>query len=270
VTSRNSPAPVLCLDIGNTHVHHGILNGGNARTTGEISSRALREGDTAPAAVLIETALREHGAAGLAFCSVVPRATERLRAVLARFPALPVHHLRHDNCPGLGINYPAPSEIGQDRLANCIGAQVVASAPAIILDMGTAVTFDILSSEGYEGGIIAPGLGVMTNYLHEQTALLPALDPAGLLGATGVGKSTVEAMRIGCAVGFAGMLDALLEMLLAEMGKVRAGTPALLATGGSAGALPATWGARLRWIPELTLIGLEEAFRRATGGKSAA
>jgi type III pantothenate kinase len=174
---------------------------------------------------------------------------------------LPVWHLRHDACPGLGIHYPRPAEIGPDRLANCIGAQVLHGAPAVVIDMGTAVTFDILTSAGYEGGIIAPGLGVMTRYLHEQTALLPALDPDDLLVSTGIGKSTLDAMRLGCAVGCAGMSDALLTSVLQQPVWGTA-APAILATGGTAGALPKSWATRIQWKPELTLLGLEEVFLR--------
>jgi type III pantothenate kinase len=205
------------------------------------------------------------GRGGVSFCSVVPDATERLRPVLAA-AACPVWHLRHDACPGLGIHYPRPEEIGQDRLANCIGAQVLHGAPAIVIDMGTAVTFDILTENGYEGGIIAPGLGIMTRYLHEQTALLPALDPADLLVSTSIGKSTLDAMRLGCAVGFSGMIAALLNTVLGELDAWGVPDPAIFATGGPAGALPRVWRHRIRWEPDITLRGLEAAFLRGTIG----
>jgi type III pantothenate kinase len=162
----------------------------------------------------------------------------------------------------LGINYPRPEEIGQDRLANCIGAQVSYGAPAVIIDMGTAVTFDILTEKGYEGGIIAPGLGIMTRYLHEQTALLPALDPADLMISSGIGKSTLDAMRLGCAVGFSGMIDALLKTVLAQLEKWDVRNPSIIATGGTAGVLPKAWEASIRWEPDITLRGLEGVFLR--------
>ena len=80
--------------------------------------------------------------------------------------------------------------------------------------MGTAVTFDIISSKGYEGGIIAPGLAVMTHYLHEQTALLPELKPEDLVHIEdAIGKSTVDAMKLGVAVGFSGMIQSILNKI---------------------------------------------------------
>ena len=129
--------------------------------------------------------------------------------------------------------------------------------------MGTATTLDVLTRRGYAGGIIAPGLGVMTGYLHARTALLPELDPAGLLGGPIVGKSTVDAMRAGCAIGFAGMVAALLESVSGEIRRQGEGEPTVLATGGAAPFLPAAWAGRIRHEPHLTLLGLAESFRRA-------
>jgi type III pantothenate kinase len=255
---------ILCIDIGNTHAHYGVLCGGHALATGETPTREV-DSAVSGAPALIARFRRETGLDGVSFCSVVPAATERLLAVLAA-SGLPVWHLRHDARPGLELNYPRPDEIGPDRLANCIGAQEITGAPAVVMDMGTAVTFDILTVRGYEGGVIAPGLGVMTRYLHEQTALLPALDPGDLLVSTGVGKSTLDAMRLGCAVGFAGMMESLLRTVLAQMEAWGAAAPALLATGGTAGALPRSWAGRVRWEPELTLRGLEAVFLRGAPG----
>lgn len=252
---------LLCLDIGNTHTHYGLLEDTAVLAEGQVKTATLDESAEGLPAVF--AALRRDGSGfdGVSFCSVVPAATERLRPLLEAL-GVPVWHLRHDSAPGLGIAYPKPAEIGQDRLANCLGAQARFGAPAVVIDMGTAVTFDILTDRGYEGGVIAPGIGVMTRYLHEQTALLPALDPADLMVSSGIGKSTVEAMKLGCAVGFSGMIDALLRTVLAELEKNGVRNPTLIATGGVAGILPKDWLSRIRWEPHVTLHGLEEAFRR--------
>lgn len=251
---------LFCLDVGNTHAHHGVLAGGVTLSGGQIpTAQLLAHGDGLDA--LLARVREAHALDGAAFCSVVPALTASVRVVLDA-TGLPVWHLRHDTCPGLGIHYPRPAEIGHDRLANCLGAQVTHGAPAVVMDMGTTVNFDILTARGFEGGIIAPGLGIMTRYLHEQTAQLPVLDPADLMVSAGVGKSTLEAMRLGCAVGFAGMIDALLECVLAQMEKWGAHNPALIATGGTAGVLPRAWQHRMSWEPDITLRGLEAAFQR--------
>ncbi|MCD8284290.1 MAG: type III pantothenate kinase [Opitutae bacterium] len=258
---------IFCVDVGNTHAHYALMENRRALVCGAIETHTISSAADGVPAILASEKIRENAVDGIAFCSVVPRATERLLAALKNCTDIPVCRVYHENCPGLGINYPTPSEIGPDRLANCIGAQARFGAPAVIIDMGTAATFDVLSEKGYEGGIIAPGIGVMTRYLHEQTALLPELDPQDLLLAEdndAIGKSTLRAMRFGCAVGFSGMIGALLETVLAEMKKNGIGEPCILATGGCAGILPRAWKSKIRWTPFITLQGLEEAFIRST------
>jgi type III pantothenate kinase len=203
--------------------------------------------------------------AGACWCSVVPPINTRLQESLRHFlSGKPIVGLHHKGNLGIPIHYPRPEEIGQDRLANAIGAAFLYGVPAIVIDMGTATTFDIVSqSGGYEGGIIAPGMGLMTRYLHEQTALLPKLDSSELVAGPVIGKSTREAMRSGCVIGFTGMILALLDSsreALKQLGET--GAPSVILTGGSAGSL---WRNQLPdfiWNPDLTLMGLEYYFTR--------
>jgi type III pantothenate kinase len=231
-----------------------------------VAGREILAHGELPTTALSTDALRAllatHAPTGLALASVVPTATATVEPVLLG-SGLPYHHLRHDTVQGLGFDYPRPAEVGQDRLADCVGAQFVVGAPAVIVGMGTATTVDILTAKGYAGGIIAPGLGVMTQYLHERTALLPALNPADLLGGPAIGKSTVDAMRAGCALGFAGMIGALLDAVTAELTKQGGPAPAVIVTGGASVYLPASWRDRVRHEPHLTLLGLAESHRRS-------
>ena len=129
--------------------------------------------------------------------------------------------------------------------------------------MGTAVTFDIVSSKGYEGGIIAPGLAVMRRYLHEQTALLPELSEEDLVGIEGgIGKSTLQAMQLGVAVGFSGMIDALLARVLNELKQQDDTEPIVLSTGGSVANLTSEWIGKSEFVENLTLMGLATAALR--------
>lgn len=243
---------LLCLDIGNTSAHWGLADGLSVGETGDLPTAEL--GSLLPGLI---ARLRP---AATSFASVVPTATETVLPLLRAGGE--VHHLRHDTARGLGFDYPNPAEVGQDRLANCIGAQVVCGAPAVIVDMGTATTFDVLTAKGYAGGVIAPGLSVMTSYLHGRTALLPKLDPASIQSGAAIGKSTLDAMRAGCALGFAGMIGHILDNLVAELAAQGVRNPSLLATGGTADFLPASLANRLRRETNLTLIGLAEAWRR--------
>ncbi len=165
---------------------------------------------------------------GALVASVVPDTGKRLREFLA--PRGAVHFLGPDSDLGLAIDYPDPSQIGADRLANAIGAVARHGAPAIVIDFGTAVTFDVISSEpAYLGGVIAPGLGSMSDYLARRTALLPRISLAEPERA--IGKSTEEAMRAGAVFGYRGLIRGILRRLFREI----EGRPAVIATGGDAG-----------------------------------
>ena len=131
---------------------------------------------------------------------------------------------------GVEIDYPEPETIGADRLANAAAVAALHGAPGIVVDFGTAVTFDIISAAGaYIGGVIAPGLEVMTDYMFQRTALLPKID---LLEPTGIiGKSTSSAMTAGAVHGYRGMIKEILTEIYAEFGDQR---PHTIATGGYA------------------------------------
>lgn len=250
----------LSIDVGNTSTHYGLVSGQTVTDTGHFSTKDLVESPST--AFADEIAHLASKAEGIAFCSVVPEINTNLQTSLLRFE-LPTFHLTCETCKGLDLIYPEPTEIGQDRIANAIAAQQFHGTPAIIIDMGTAVTFDIISSQGYEGGIIAPGLAVMTKYLHEQTALLPELSAEDLLGVEGaIGKSTVHAMKLGVAVGFSGMIDALLKKVTQELLDKGEPAPVVLSTGGSVANLTADWTNKSLFVEDLTLMGLSVAAGR--------
>lgn len=265
----------LCIDIGNTTTHIGLVDVSNPekrcvyqcnRQT-EISPDNADFSDKSDLFDILNRISGDNSSTltGIAYCSVVPQATNRLKSMLNRMVTpLPSFHLTSDNCPGLAINYPRPAGIGQDRLANAIAAQALFGVPVIVIDMGTAVTFDIVSINGYEGGIIAPGLEIMTRYLHQQTALLPELDPNDLVAASGIGKTTRDAMRLGCSVGFSGMIHSLLECVIQELRSKGLDQPRItvIGTGGSTGILPQKWLSDIEFMPDLTLFGLAEAYIR--------
>ncbi len=253
---------LLCLDLGNTHTHFGVVGPAGADVMGEVPTAAIDEPATGFGRRLTRLVADQPAPVGVAFCSVVPAATPRLRQVLATaLPGLPVFQLTAACELGVPITYPRPTEIGQDRLANAAGARSLATGAAVVIDLGTAVTFDIITGHGgYEGGIIAPGLAVMRAYLHERTAQLPLLDDSLALDGA-IGRSTVEAMRIGMVVGFHGMIQALLDAVLAELAARGGPMPAVFATGGDAGRLLGRLRPPAQIVPDLTLRGLAVAWR---------
>ena len=180
-------------------------------------------------------------------CSVVPRVADVLRNWLTR----PSHFLSCDSRLGVGIDYPSPRQIGADRLANAAGAVAYYGYPCIVVDFGTAVTFDVIGPERtYLGGAIAPGLASMGDYLARNTALLPAIEPHEPKHA--IGTSTVEAMHSGAVYGYRVMVKEILAKLEEEMGR----RPTVVATGGDA-ALIARGVPRIDHVdPDITLNGL--------------
>ncbi|MCL4163333.1 UNVERIFIED_CONTAM: hypothetical protein GTU68_029444, partial [Idotea baltica] len=119
--------------------------------------------------------------------------------------------------------------IGADRLANSAAAAALHGTPAIVIDFGTAVTFDVIDQSGaYLGGAIAPGTASLRDYLHRRTALLPAIQLEEPTSA--IGKSTEEAMQIGAVVGYRGLIREILREIQKELG----GRPHIIATGGDA------------------------------------
>ncbi len=252
---------ILCIDIGNTHTHYGVVNETGALFQRHVQTRLIDDPEEGLPAVLTSLTSGASEVSGIAFCSVVPTATTKLLDLFRQQPpSVPVLHLNYLSKLGVALHYPRPSEIGPDRLANAAGARALFSGPVIVIDMGTAVTFDIISQEhGYEGGIIAPGVEVMRRYLHEQTALLPLLDDA-LDVPRAIGQSTTEAMRIGTVIGFGGMIQALLDAVINELHARREDNPVILATGGSAELLRKTLRTPFQTMPDLTLRGLAAAW----------
>ena len=154
---------------------------------------------------------------------------------------------------GVGIDYPKPRSIGADRLANAAAVAELYGFPAVVVDFGTAVTFDVISEHRmYDGGVIAPGLEAMTNFLYQRTALLPRISLKEPRRA--VGKSTVGAMLSGALFGYRGLVREILARIKAEQFPHK--KVCVIATGGYArlivGRLPEIGVIR----PHLTLEGL--------------
>jgi type III pantothenate kinase len=154
---------------------------------------------------------------------------------------------------GVGIDYPNPKTIGADRLANAAAVAALYGSPAIVVDFGTAVTFDIVSADReYVGGVIAPGLEAVTNFLYQRTALLPKLSLKEPRSA--VGRSTMEAMRSGAVIGYRGLVREIIVQIRAE--RFAREKVHVIATGGYAELIARRLDAIDSVHPNLTLEGL--------------
>ena len=231
----------LLIDVGNGRTKFGLATRESILERREQATREL-----SPDAVREVTRGWQFESAVI--CSVVPKALPAFREVFGDR----LVELRYDTPLGIGIRYPKPESIGPDRLANAVALAHMHGAPGIVIDFGTAVTFDILAADKfYIGGVIAPGLRLMTDYLHERTALLPRVDlrePAGAIG-----QSTEGAILAGAAIGYRGMVKGILEALKKELGAQDA---SVVATGGDAAWIISGMGEDIPTDPDLTLHGL--------------
>lgn len=240
---------LLLFDIGNTHTHLGLANGAGVLKQINISTREWFDGR---AAALVETFTGRNKIDGAVLCSVVPRATPRVRKSLKESWGLVPLELTAETVRGVGVAYPKPETIGADRLANSVAAFSRFGGPVAVVDFGTAVTFDVVNLNGnYVGGIIAPGLAAMTDYLHEKTALLPRIkivEPKSVIG-----KTTEKAMLAGAVYGYRGLVRELIHELKREM---KAKNLPVVATGGYAKLIARRLPEISAIEPNLTLEGL--------------
>ena len=240
---------VLVVDVGNTSVSAGLYRAGKVSRV-----RRLEQKDGTPARrlALIRDIVGRSGAAAAVIASVVPRVNSAWAAAieLAGIPEL--LWIRHDAELGVPVTYPNPQTIGADRLANACGGAARYGLPLIVADFGTAVTFDVVTRrQGYVGGIIAPGLPLMFDYLAEKTALLPHIGPGPVRHR--VGRSTTEAMKLGAEWGYRGMARGIVEELLKNPDLRGA---KLVATGGYAGWVVKGLRPAMKLDADLTLFGL--------------
>jgi type III pantothenate kinase len=240
---------ILLFDIGNTHTHLGLANDRRVIRQANVPTAAWFKGEAA------ERVSRFVGSArigGAALCSVVPRATPLALRTVEHIWSISCLDLTPSTLCGVGIDYPRPKSIGPDRLANAVAVSHHFGAPAVVVDFGTAVTFDVVDrNRNYVGGIIAPGLAAMTDYLHEKTALLPKIRIRETKAV--VGKNTREAMLIGAVHGYRGLIRELIAELKQEL---KARQLPVVATGGYASLIAAKMPEITSVDPLLTLEGL--------------
>lgn len=240
---------ILLLDIGNTNTHLGI---GDARRVVRQADMPTREWFGGAAVSRLRRFVGRAELDGAALCSVVPKATPKVRRTLHREWMLSCLELSPRTIRGVGIDYPKPGTIGPDRLANAVAARQRFGAPVVVVDFGTAVTFDVVDPAGnYAGGIIAPGLAAMTEYLHEKTALLPRIQIREVRRV--IGKSTQEAMLVGAVHGYRGLIRELVKELKHELKTRRL---PVVATGGYGKLIAARLPEISAVDPLLTLEGL--------------
>lgn len=233
---------LIVVDVGNTSTAVGRW------FDGKVTDVSHCDGGFDEAAERV-AALVPGTAEAMAYASVVPKADRRWRALAKRL-GLPLVPVTHEIFP-LRLDYPDPSTIGPDRLADAAGAVERYGAPVLVMDFGTALTAAVVTKDRvWRGGVIAPGFPLMRDYLFERTAKLPRME-LGSGVAPRIGRTTEEAMRFGAIVGYRGMV----REIVAELKRNFREDFRLVATGGFAGWALRDAGLDFTIDPTLTLYG---------------
>ena len=225
---------LLVVDVGNTQTHFGVFPPGADVVAEHWRFATIREStsDELGAALLNLLGLRGLGFAEIKssiVSSTVPQLSEQWTAMATRYLGHEMLVVGPSIRTGMPIRIDNPREVGADRLVNAVAAYERVGDTCVVVDFGTAITYDAVSSAGeYLGGIISPGAEISIDALYERAAKLPKVElaqPRSLIG-----KSTVDAIRSGIVYGFAGQVEGIVRRLRAELGP----TTHVIATGGLA------------------------------------
>ncbi|MGY2873009.1 type III pantothenate kinase [Marmoricola sp. URHA0025 HA25] len=256
---------LLCADIGNSHTTLGLLDGGDVLDHWRVATLESRTADEWN--VLIRGLINQSPRSdidlvtGIAVCSTVPSVLHEWRDMLARhFAAVPTVVVEPGVRTGVPVLMDNPREVGADRVVNALAAATLYAGPAIVVDFGTATTFDVVSPRGeYIGGAISPGIDISLEALGRRGAQLRKVEL--LRPRSVIAKNTVEAVQSGMVFGFASQVDGIVARIIDEL-QVEPATVNVIATGGLAPVVVDECRSITDHQPWLTLRGLELVFDR--------
>lgn len=264
---------LLAIDVGNTNIVLGVFDGERLAESWRLAT--LRE-RTADEVGILVTHLFERSRIpiervdGIILSSVVPPLTRTMEEMGERFFARAPLTVDPSSNTGMPVLYSPASDVGADRVVNAVAAYEAygrpARCPVIVVDFGTATTFDAISRDGeYIGGVICPGIGISADALFQRAARLPRVDvrrPAAVIG-----RTTVTSMQAGLFFGYVSMVDGIVGRM---RGELEDGTrAACIATGGMASIIADDSTAIERVDPDLTLQGLRLIWLRNQAGPGA-
>lgn len=249
----NNTAEIIAADIGNTNATIAHMRGLEVVAQFDVSSHAPADDVAQALAANIDSALRE---LPLAVASVNPRGLDALlqawrgigggaTSVLGRDFLVPVRNLADP-----------PGKVGQDRLVNALAANHRSDGNAIVVDFGSAVSFDVLKDGAFVGGVLTPGIGLAMDALHQKTALLPLVKPGGFKPSV-IGKNTEDAINAGVYYGYIGLVNNILR----ELTRTYASAPIVFATGGYGAYLAPEIEGIHEIVPSLTHEGIALAWQ---------
>ena len=223
---------LLVVDVGNTNLTFGLFRDQELIEQWRLVTDRNRSGDEYGAdvqGVLERAGIDRRSVDGIAIASVVPQLDDALTHMCEEYFALTPFFVNHTTDTGLKILYDSPADVGVDRIVDAVAAVTKYGAPCIVVDFGTATTFNVVNARReYLGGAIAPGIGISAEALFARAAKLPRVEikrPEKVIG-----SSTIAAMQSGLYHGYVGLVDGVLEQMIAELGE----KPRVIATGGLA------------------------------------
>lgn len=254
---------LLAVDVGNTHIVVGVYEGSELRAHWRVATVAHATEDemwVTMRALLQEDGVKPSDLSSVIIASVVPDLTDALKKACVRYLGTAPLLVGAELDLGMEIRVEPPSSLGADRLANALAARAHHGQPAVVVDLGTATTFDVIGPDGaYLGGIIAPGVYTAAEDLFHRAAKLAEIDivpPRQVIG-----RSTGESLRSGLFLGNLALVDGLLERIREELGQ----DPVVVFTGGLSSPFQEAFEERGRVDPFLTLDGLQLIHQRLRG-----
>ncbi len=257
---------LLAIDVGNTNSVIALYDGGRSVATWRTSTSTVRTADEYAVWLSQLMLLENKSLNDISDCiisTVVPQSLFHLRNLSRRYFNCDPYVVSADNIPGVEVRISKPTEAGADRLVNAVGAYTAHGGPLVVVDSGTATNFDVIGADGgFEGGVIAPGINLSMQALHEAAARLPRIAierPEKIIG-----TDTVGAMQTGVFWGYVSLIEGLLARIKAEY-------PApikVVATGGIASLFEGATDSIDIFDSELTIRGLLEIHKRLKAGKA--
>ncbi len=255
---------LLAIDVGNTNIVLGIFDGGSLVASWRLATDRGRTADELgilTSGLITYRGIDAHAIDGIVMASVVPPLTATMIAMAIRYFGRTPVNVDSVTSLGMPVRYDAPAEVGADRIVNAIAAFErygrPTGRPVIVLDFGTATTFDAISDRGeYLGGAICPGVQISADALFQRAARLPRVDvrkPASIIG-----RTTVASMQAGLFYGYLGLVEGIVHRMRHELGE----GAACIATGGLAEMIAPETSVIEAVEPDLTLIGLRLVWER--------
>ena len=260
---------ILAIDIGNTHTVMGIFEHTKLLFDWRVTSSLQQTEDEVGSQVrlfLRDAGIDQNKITGIGISSVVPDLTDIFAAMAFKYLKIQPVIVNSDIGLGINIRYDDPKAVGADRLCNAVAGYAKYGGPLIVIDFGTATTYDVIAKNGdYLGGVIAPGIETSAVDLHRRAAKLPKVElhfPSGIIG-----TDTTSSMQAGILYGALDSMEGMVKRLEAELIERENTEGKLIATGGFSKFMCDHSSLSIHWEPSLVLDGVRLIYEKVKGSK---